>query len=53
MKIEAQDGYYLATGTCDGTPYLAEGTTRVEAMRAALLLIGWRHLRFLVGRDGA
>jgi hypothetical protein len=44
MKVEKvlnKDGthYYLATGTCNDYKFIAEGNTRGEAFRSALILI--------------
>lgn len=44
MKIEKvinKDGThcYLATGACNGYKFIAEGSTRGEAFRSALILI--------------
>jgi len=56
MKVEKainKDGthYYIATGICNGFKFVAEGNTRGEAFRSALILIRengilrGRHLR--------
>lgn len=43
MRIDLERGYYLATGNGPLRPYVAEGVTRLEALKAGELIVMSQH----------